>query len=167
MGLCPICFERLKSPVCCVPCGHVFCNVCIHRWRTSRERPLRGVFFNYQSQETQSCPQCRTEIHNLQRVRFDDHEIQGTFYLYKHVLIEFSLKYVFNFIKQNGEWFTFIFTIKKMMKQKLILGKKLMTIAPFWSLYIIYGPGVMYAKLVSLPKVSTLKTFSSVHLWYL
>lgn len=110
MGLCPICFERLKSPVCCVPCGHVFCNVCIHRWRTSRERPLRGVFFNYQSQETQSCPQCRTEIHNLQRVRFDDHEIQGTFYLYKHVLIEFSLKYVFNFIKQNGEWFTFIFT---------------------------------------------------------
>lgn len=76
MGLCPICFERLKSPVCCVPCGHVFCNVCIHRWRTSSDRPPRGVFFNYRSQETQSCPQCRTEIHNLQRVRFDDHEIQ-------------------------------------------------------------------------------------------
>lgn len=30
--------------------------------------------------------------------------------LFKHVLIEFSLKYVFNFIKQNGDWFTFIFT---------------------------------------------------------
>lgn len=130
MGLCPICFERLKSPVCCVPCGHVFCNVCIHRWRTSRERPLRGVFFNYQSQETQSCPQCRTEIHNLQRVRFDDHEIQGTFYLYKHVLIEFSLKYVFNKM-ENILMILPSSSLKKMMKQKLILGKKLMTIAPF------------------------------------
>lgn len=165
MGLCPICFERLKSPVCCVPCGHVFCNVCIHRWRTSRERPLRGVFFNYQSQETQSCPQCRTEIHNLQRVRFDDHEIQGTFYLNMYWL-NFHLN-MFSILLNKMENDLPSSSLKKMMKQKLILGKKLMTIAPFWSLYIIYGSGVMYAKLVYLPKVSTLKTFSSVHIWYL
>lgn len=62
--------------------------------------------------------------------------------------------------QQNGEYFNDLpsSSLKKMMKQKLILGKKPMTIAPFWSLYIIYGPGVMYAKLVYLPKVSTLKT---------
>ncbi|XP_061196296.1 uncharacterized protein LOC133204564 [Saccostrea echinata] len=74
MGVCPICFDGLKSPVCCVPCGHVFCNVCIHRWRTTTPRSMGNILLNYH--ENRSCPQCRSEIHALQRVRFDDQDVQ-------------------------------------------------------------------------------------------
>ncbi|XP_048776433.1 uncharacterized protein LOC125680723 [Ostrea edulis] len=72
MGVCPICFDGLKSPSCCVPCGHVFCNVCIHRWRTTTPRPLGDLFLNYRYQESRSCPQCRSDIQAIQRIRFDD-----------------------------------------------------------------------------------------------
>nr|XP_022341720.1 uncharacterized protein LOC111135712 isoform X2 [Crassostrea virginica] len=78
MGVCPICFEGLKSPACCVPCGHVFCKVCISRWSAYNNRSLEEVLYHYSPQRSRSCPQCRTDIHSIQRIRFDVDEIPGS-----------------------------------------------------------------------------------------
>ncbi|KAK3086804.1 hypothetical protein FSP39_023713 [Pinctada imbricata] len=71
MGFCSICFESLKRPTCCIPCGHVFCSACIRRWESQANRQ-RSFSFGYPQSFT--CPQCRCDIYQTQNIRFDDTE---------------------------------------------------------------------------------------------
>ncbi|KAJ8303477.1 hypothetical protein KUTeg_019873 [Tegillarca granosa] len=64
MASCPICFNSVKSPSCCIPCGHLFCTACIHRW-------INGNHVGLSAPALASCPQCRTSVDTIQRVRFD------------------------------------------------------------------------------------------------
>ncbi|XP_033754038.1 uncharacterized protein LOC117337256 [Pecten maximus] len=58
---CSICLDAIKTPTCCIPCGHVFCNMCIGRWQ--RQHAYNGT--------TRDCPQCRRQIEHAQIIRFD------------------------------------------------------------------------------------------------
>ncbi|KAL3873990.1 hypothetical protein ACJMK2_037063 [Sinanodonta woodiana] len=53
---CPICFDSKDNVSCCVPCGHVFCTVCL-------ERHMLMV--------NDECPQCRAQTIMRQRVYLD------------------------------------------------------------------------------------------------
>ena len=152
MGVCPICFEGLKSPACCVPCGHVFCKVCISRWSAYNNRSLEEVLYHYSPQRSRSCPQCRTDIHSIQRIRFDVDEIPGTFYtcclifiIWIYFIISdrdirtFIIKmHVFNHFCTTANPILSIFfnqviyyILKAVMNPKLILGKQMMITAQF------------------------------------
>ncbi|XP_069113289.1 uncharacterized protein [Argopecten irradians] len=61
---CSICLDAIKTPTCCIPCGHVFCNACIGRWQ--RQNVYNGA--------TKDCPQCRHQIEHAQIIRFDTSE---------------------------------------------------------------------------------------------
>ncbi|OWF53502.1 uncharacterized protein LOC110446279 [Mizuhopecten yessoensis] len=61
---CSICLDAIKTPTCCIPCGHVFCNMCIGRWQ--RQHAYNGT--------TRDCPQCRCQIEQAQIIRFDTSE---------------------------------------------------------------------------------------------
>ncbi|XP_060066163.1 uncharacterized protein LOC132546464 [Ylistrum balloti] len=61
---CSICLDAIKTPTCCIPCGHVFCHMCIGRWQ--RQHAYNGT--------TRDCPQCRRQIEHSQIIRFDTSE---------------------------------------------------------------------------------------------
>lgn len=54
MPNCSVCLDLVRVPACCVPCGHIFCYACIHRWIS-------------RSPDTK-CPQCRGTIHGIQKI---------------------------------------------------------------------------------------------------
>ncbi|XP_071095587.1 uncharacterized protein [Haliotis cracherodii] len=61
---CSICLDPFNSPAACIPCGHVFCNLCISQWYSTTRGGARGL-----------CPQCRTAILSIQTLRIDDGHI--------------------------------------------------------------------------------------------
>lgn len=67
MVTCSICLDTIKTPTCCVPCGHMFCNRCIQRWQ-------RQSAINFTARD---CPQCRCRIENTQIIMFDTAEEVG------------------------------------------------------------------------------------------
>ncbi|KAK3597651.1 hypothetical protein CHS0354_040024 [Potamilus streckersoni] len=60
---CPICFERKDDVSCCVPCGHVFCTVCLERHMLTAN---------------EGCPNCRAQTIMAQRVYLDRSTKLGT-----------------------------------------------------------------------------------------
>ncbi|XP_046556589.1 uncharacterized protein LOC124265801 [Haliotis rubra] len=61
---CSICLDPFNSPAACIPCGHVFCNLCINQWYSNSRGGAHGM-----------CPQCRTSILSIQTLRIDDGNI--------------------------------------------------------------------------------------------
>ncbi|XP_071123188.1 uncharacterized protein [Mytilus edulis] len=61
MTICSICLEYLVQPVCCVPCGHLYCNQCISDWRNRRKN---------------RCPECRESITTVQSIYLDTESIR-------------------------------------------------------------------------------------------
>ncbi|CAC5384845.1 RNF5 [Mytilus coruscus] len=60
MPNCSVCLDLVRVATCCVPCGHIFCYSCIHRWIS-------------RSPDTK-CPQCRGTIHCIQKVILEANE---------------------------------------------------------------------------------------------
>lgn len=60
MPNCSVCLDLVRVATCCVPCGHIFCYSCIHRWIS-------------RSPDTK-CPQCRGSIHCIQKVILEANE---------------------------------------------------------------------------------------------
>ena len=65
MAQCSICLNQCKNPNCCIPCGHVFCRVCINRWKRHQSHGT------YDESQGGNCPVCRTQIISTQPIMFD------------------------------------------------------------------------------------------------
>ncbi|CAG2202666.1 unnamed protein product [Mytilus edulis] len=61
MTICSICLEHLEQPVCCIPCGHLYCNQCISDWRNGHNN---------------RCPECREPITTVQSIYLDTESIK-------------------------------------------------------------------------------------------
>ncbi|XP_076114704.1 uncharacterized protein LOC143082747 isoform X2 [Mytilus galloprovincialis] len=62
MTICAICLEHLEQPVCCIPCGHLYCNQCISDWRNGHNS---------------RCPECREPFTTVQSIYLDTESIRG------------------------------------------------------------------------------------------
>ncbi|CAC5388291.1 unnamed protein product [Mytilus coruscus] len=56
MTICSICLEHLEQPVCCIPCGHLYCSSCIGDWRIGHDN---------------RCPECMETITTVQSIYLD------------------------------------------------------------------------------------------------
>ncbi|XP_063399237.1 RING finger protein 112-like isoform X2 [Mytilus trossulus] len=64
MTTCSICLEHLEKPMCCIPCGHLYCNRCISAWR---------------NRHNDRCPECREPFSEIQSIRLDTESIRELF----------------------------------------------------------------------------------------
>lgn len=64
MTICSICLEHLEQPVCCIPCGHLYCNRCISDWR---------------NRHNNRCPECRKTFTTVQSIYLDTESIKELF----------------------------------------------------------------------------------------
>lgn len=77
MTICSICLEHLEQPVCCIPCGHLYCNQCISDWR---------------NRHNNRCPECRKQFTTVQSIYLDTESIKGqlsklnSFFIQVHVI---------------------------------------------------------------------------------
>ncbi|CAG2202663.1 unnamed protein product [Mytilus edulis] len=61
MTTCSICLDHLEQPVCCIPCGHLFCNQCFSDWR---------------NRHNNQCPECREPFTTVQSIYLDTESIK-------------------------------------------------------------------------------------------
>jgi len=68
MSTCSICVEDARNPVCCVPCGHVYCRICIDKWQKRSK--------NNESE----CPECREKIQDVLSIYIRKDDSKGNMY---------------------------------------------------------------------------------------
>ena len=84
---CPVCSEVFINPTTLVGCGHVFCSLCIARWR--KKKRSDALF---------CCPTCRVSIKRLSNTNY---QVILTLYLTTYVVFFFRREIMGNIYLKN------------------------------------------------------------------